>query len=320
MSASTATGTIATAKEAGPGYCGRFAPSPTGPLHLGSLLAAAGSYLQARACGGRWLLRIEDLDTPRVVPGATDAILWTLEQFGFEWDGVVVRQSERLPLYQAALETLQQKALVFACSCSRKELAAWQPAALEEDSFYPGTCRSGARHTDRPLALRFRVADVAVEFDDLLQGRFTQNVADSIGDFIIRRRDGLFAYQLAVVVDDGAQGISEVVRGCDLLSNTPRQILLQEALGLMRPGYMHLPLLTEADGRKLSKSRRAVTIADQSPTASLWRVLRWLRQEPPDQLMRASVGELWSWAIRAWNPTALRNTREIPLDAVQQSA
>jgi glutamyl-Q tRNA(Asp) synthetase len=317
VSASTATGTIATAS---PDYCGRFAPSPTGPLHLGSLLAAAGSYLQARACGGRWLLRIEDLDTPRVLRDAADEILRTLEQFGFEWDGAVVRQSERLPLYQAALETLDQKGLVFACSCSRKELAALQPAALEDDSFYPGTCRNGAWHTDRPLALRFRVADAAVEFDDLLQGRFVQNVADSIGDFIIRRRDSLFAYQLAVVVDDAAQGISDVVRGCDLLSNTPRQILLQEALGMRRPGYLHLPLLTEADGRKLSKSRRAVTIADQQPTASLWRVLQWLRQEPPDELMRGSVRDLWSWAIRAWNTTSLRNTREIPLDAVQQSA
>jgi glutamyl-Q tRNA(Asp) synthetase len=320
VSASTATGTIATAEHARPGYCGRFAPSPTGPLHLGSLLAAAGSYLQARACGGRWLLRIEDLDTPRVLAGAGDAILRTLEQFGFEWDGAVIRQGERLPLYQAALETLDRKGLVFACCCSRKELAALQPAALEEDSFYPGTCRNGARHTDRPLALRFRVADVTVEFDDLLQGRCTQNVADSIGDFIIRRRDGLFAYQLAVVVDDDAQGITEVVRGCDLLSNTPRQMLLQDALGLTRPAYMHLPLLTEADGRKLSKSRRAVTLADQQPAASLWRVLQWLRQQPPDELMRGPVRDLWSWAIRAWNPMVLRNTREIPLDAVQQSA
>ena len=317
MSASTATGTIATANT---GYRGRFAPSPTGPLHLGSLLAAAGSFLQARARGGRWLLRIEDLDTPRVLPGATDAILRTLEQFGFEWDGAVERQSERLGRYQAALEKLDHKGLVFACSCSRKELAALQPAAaLEEDSFYPGTCRNGARHVDRPLALRFRASDRAIEFDDLLQGRFTQNVADSIGDFIIRRRDGLFAYQLAVVVDDDAQGISEVVRGCDLLSNTPRQILLQQALGMTRPGYMHLPLLTEADGRKLSKSRRSVTIADQQPAASLWRVLQWLRQEPPDELARGSARELWAWAIRAWSPTALRNTREIRLDAVQQS-
>ncbi|HKE44257.1 MAG TPA: tRNA glutamyl-Q(34) synthetase GluQRS [Steroidobacteraceae bacterium] len=303
-----------------PPYRGRFAPSPTGPLHLGSLLAAAGSYLQARARGGQWLLRVEDLDTPRVVPGATEEILRTLELYGFEWDGGVVRQSERLALYGAAFETLERDGLVFACSCSRKELAARQPAAaLEEDTFYPGTCRNGAQHPERPLAYRFRVTDAALEFEDGLQGRFAQNVADSIGDFVIRRRDGLFAYQLAVVVDDHEQGITEVVRGCDLLSNTPRQILLQQALGIARPAYMHLPLLTEADGRKLSKSRRAVTIANHQPAAALWSVLRWLRQAPPPELARGSVRELWSWAIRAWNPTALRNAREIALDAVQQS-
>ena len=315
MNANTATGTIATASVP---YRGRFAPSPTGPLHLGSLLTAAGSYLQARAAGGAWLLRIEDLDTPRVIPGATDEILRTLELFGFEWDGEVVRQSERTGLYEAALARLDAAGACFACSCSRRELAALQSTitAEEEDAFYPGICRNGPTHPERALAVRFRAARAALEFRDELQGQLTQNVGQSLGDFIIRRRDGLFAYQLAVVVDDAEQSISEVVRGSDLLSNTPRQILLQQALQLPRPGYMHLPLLTEADGRKLSKSQRAVAAATAQPSATLHRVLRWLKQEPPPELARASKRELWSWAIRGWNPTPLRNVREIRLDAI----
>jgi glutamyl-Q tRNA(Asp) synthetase len=314
VNASTATGTIATAK---PDYRGRFAPSPTGPLHLGSLLTAAGSYLQARAAGGAWLLRIEDLDTPRAIPGAADEILRTLEGFGFEWDGEIVRQSERTGLYEASLARLDAAGACFACSCSRRELAALQTTiTLEEDSFYAGTCRNGPRHPDRALAVRFRVEDSAIEFEDELQGRLVQNVAQSLGDFIIRRRDGLFAYQLAVVVDDAEQRITQVVRGSDLLSNTPRQLLLQQALQLPRPDYMHLPLLTEADGRKLSKSRRAVAAATTQPSITLHRVLCWLRQQPPPELAHVSTRELWSWAIRAWNPTPLHNVREIRLDAI----
>ena len=290
-------------------------------MHLGSLLTAAGSYLQARAAGGTWLLRIEDLDTPRIIPGAADDIVRTLEQFGFEWDESIVRQSERSTLYEAALAKLRDAGHVFACSCSRRELALLQAAAAapEEESFYPGTCREGPRYPDRPLAVRFRVPDQAVEFEDLLQGRFTQNVASSLGDFVVRRRDGLFAYQLAVVVDDAAQGITEVVRGCDLLSNTPRQILLQRALQVPSLRYMHLPLLTEADGRKLAKSRRAVAVHTADPPGTLWRVLHWLRQDPPEELARAKVQDLWQWAIRAWNPAPLRNVREIRLDGAGEN-
>lgn len=317
MNASTATGTIATARATTSSYTGRFAPSPTGPLHLGSLLTAAGSYLQARAAGGAWLLRIEDLDTPRVVPGAADDILRTLERFGFEWDGEIARQSERTALYETALAKLDAAGACFLCSCSRKELASRHALfAAEEDSFYPGTCRDGAARPDRPLAVRFRAVDSAIEFNDELQGRLVQNVAHSLGDFIIRRRDGLFAYQLAVVVDDAEQQVTEVVRGSDLLSNTPRQILLQQGLRLPRPGYMHLPLLTEADGRKLSKSQRAVAASTAQPAATLHRVLSWLRQEPPLELARGSTRELWSWAVRAWNPTPLRDVREIRLEAI----
>ena len=171
-------------------------------------------------------------------------------------------------------------------------------------------------HSDRALAVRFRAADSAIEFEDELQGRLVQNVGQSLGDFIIRRRDGLFAYQLAVVADDAEQQITQIVRGSDLLSNTPRQILLQQALQLPRPLYMHLPLLTEADGRKLSKSHRAVAAATANPSATLYRVLRWLRQQPPPELARVATREVWSWAIRAWNPTPLRNVREIRLDTI----
>jgi glutamyl-Q tRNA(Asp) synthetase len=315
VSVNTATGTIATAKSE---YRGRFAPSPTGPLHLGSLLTAAGSYLQARAAGGEWLLRIEDLDTPRVVPGAADEILRTLEQFGFEWDGEIVRQSERTDLYQASLARLDAAGACFACSCSRRELAALQTMLMaEEDSFYAGTCRNGPQHVDRALAVRFRAADAPIEFEDELQGRLVQNVGQSLGDFIIRRRDGLFAYQLAVVVDDADQQVTQVVRGSDLLSNTPRQILLQQALQLPRPGYMHLPLLTETDGRKLSKSHHAVAAMTSQPSITLHRALCWLRQQPPPELAHVSTRELWSWAIRAWDPKPLRGVREIRLDTVE---
>lgn len=298
-------------------YRGRFAPSPTGPLHLGSLLAAAGSYLQARARSGLWLLRMEDLDTPRIVPGAADGIVRTLEEFGFEWDGPIARQSERTDLYESALQKLTASGLVFPCSCSRQELAGRQTDSPDEDEpYYPGTCRIGPKRPDLPLAMRFRTPDRAIEFVDELQGRFSQNVARTVGDFVIRRRDGLFAYQLAVVVDDGDQDISEVVRGCDLLSNTPRQMLLQAALQLPQPGYMHLPLLTEADGRKLAKSRRSIPADAGAPVATLMRILRWLGQQPPADLIAASPRELWAWAIREWDPAPLSGVRQIGLDAV----
>ena len=259
------------------------------------------------------------LDTPRVVPGAADEILRTLEQFGFEWDGEIVRQSARTDLYQASLARLDAAGACFTCSCSRGELAALQTMIMaEEDSFYAGTCRNGPQHVDRALAVRFRAADSAIEFEDELQGRLVQNVGQSLGDFIIRRRDGLFAYQLAVVVDDADQQVTQVVRGSDLLSNTPRQILLQQALQLPRPLYMHLPLLTETDGRKLSKSQHCGCGYDgvSLPSLCIEPCAGW-RQQPPPELAHVSTRELWSWAIRAWNPKPLRNVREIRLDTVE---
>lgn len=314
MNGSTATATTAIVES----YRGRFAPSPTGLLHLGSLLAAAGSYLQARARRGAWLLRFEDLDTPRVIPGAADQILHTLEHFGFEWDGPVTRQSERLELYRAALERLRGAGQVFSCSCSRQELATFRPAAAadeDEEPFYPGTCRNGPQRNDLPLASRFRAVDRPVEFIDALQGLYRQNVAMQVGDFIVRRRDGVYAYQLAVVVDDAAQGITEVVRGCDLLSNTPRQMLLQEVLGLAQPRYLHLPLLVEADGAKLAKSRCSVPLAQAGAAGQLHAVLRWLGQRPPAELGQARPCELMTWAVAHWSLEPLRGQRAVRLEA-----
>src|SRR5579862_4254783 len=241
---STATATTDTADP----YVGRFAPSPTGDLHLGSLYTAAASFLDARAHAGRWLVRMEDVDRPREVPGAAARILATLEAFGFEWDGEVVRQSERDCDYAAALEALAARGLTFACSCSRSMLA--------DEERYPGHCRERLHAPGMATAIRLRVEPRVVEFTDRIQGTFRQDVAAAVGDAVLRRRDRLFSYLLAVVVDDAAQGVTHVVRGADLLDNTPRQIYLQGALGLPTPRYAHVPALVEADGSKLAKSAR----------------------------------------------------------------
>ncbi|MGC1518608.1 MAG: tRNA glutamyl-Q(34) synthetase GluQRS, partial [Azonexus sp.] len=210
------------------GYRGRFAPSPTGPLHFGSLVAAVGSYLDARSIGGEWLVRREDLDTPRNVPGAADDILKTLEAFGFEWDGAVLWQSRRFAAYGAALEQLKAAGLAYGCACSRKEIADSAPRpAVDGGLAYPGTCRNGLPYGRAVRAWRLRVSDAETSFADRLQGRQAQNLERDVGDFVLLRADGLYAYQLAVAVDDEFQGISDVVRGADLIASTPRQIWLQ---------------------------------------------------------------------------------------------
>lgn len=258
---------------------GRFAPSPTGPLHLGSLVAALGSWLFARANGGRWLVRMEDLDTPRVVPGAADDILRTLERFGLTWDGEVVAQSSRIALYERAFEDLLGRKEVYACACSRADLlrAASAPVAEEgrnpskagegpsrpfaaAGSVYPGTCRSGLSRGSAARAFRFRAPSGVFTFKDLLLGPISENLQSSVGDFVVKRADGPFAYQLAVVVDDAAQGVTEVVRGADLLDSTARQIALQRALSLPTPAYAHLPLVVGPDGRKLGKRDGALPL------------------------------------------------------------
>lgn len=283
----------------------RFAPSPTGPLHLGSLLAAVGSYLDARAHGARWLVRIEDLDTPRVVPGCADEQLRTLEAFGFEWDGEVLYQSTRREAYRAALDVLGAAGRLFACSCSRRELA----AGGEESPGYPGTCRAGPTRSGR-TARRFRVSDRPIHFDDLYQGPQDFDLT-TCGDVVVERRDGLASYQLAVVVDDAYQGVTRVVRGADLLSSTPWQLDLQAALSMPRPIYGHLPLLVEPDGTKLSKSKRAVPLDPSQVAKGLITTLTHLSQMPPPELGRSSIKEVWNWAFTHWRPQALAGKAEV---------
>lgn len=254
---------------------GRFAPSPTGPLHLGSLLAAVASWLDARAGGGHWLVRIEDIDPPREQPGATKLILAALEAHGLIWDGEPLLQSTRLDAYQAALETLADAGLLFRCTCTRRQIQA-------SGGVYPGTCRE---HGMQPLpagrshAVRVRVPagrDAVVRFHDRLRGELTFDLEKDVGDFVVRRRDGLIAYQLAVVVDDAAQGVTDVVRGIDLIDSTPRQIHLQRALELPPVRYLHLPLLIDGRGSKLSKQTGATGLDLNDPRANLARVLDWL--------------------------------------------
>lgn len=302
-------------------YRGRFAPSPTGPLHFGSLIAATGSYLQARRHRGQWLVRIEDVDTPRAVPGAAKDILTTLEAFGFEWHEAVIYQSERTAAYEQAFAMLKAQGRVYPCSCTRSELQA--QATLSgattqsptDELRYPGWCRLGPRRTVTEHAWRFRVPDEPIHFDDLAQGPQVVDLNQDIGDFVIKRRDGLFAYQLAVVVDDHAQGITEVVRGADLLGNTARQIALQVALLMPTPGYLHLPLALDAQGHKLSKSSAAPALDNRDPVPALWQTLHFLRQAPPTELRHATLTELWEWAVAQWNPHHFSTLRSQTYDA-----
>src|SRR6516165_10073186 len=283
-------------------YVGRFAPSPTGSLHLGSLVAALGSYADARSRGGRWLVRMEDLDRARVRSGAADRILRTLETFGLQWDGRIEYQSERTEHYRDALEALTALGATFECSCSRRE--------HDRDSGYPGTCRAGPTRSG-PTAVRFRVEDVAVSVDDRLQGRCDFRLRER-GDVIVRRRDGAFAYQLAVVVDDALQRVTHVVRGADLLDSTPWQIALQQALGYPTPRYAHLPLVTEPEGGKLAKSKRSVPLDPASAARQLHHALQLLQQNPPAMLESEPASLILRWAIENWRPERLQHVRGIP--------
>lgn len=280
-------------------YRGRFAPSPTGPLHFGSLVAAVGSYLDARAHGGEWLVRIEDLDTLRTVPGAAENILRTLEAFGFAWDGEVVYQSARADLYQAALEKLREQDLIYPCACSRKEIADSSIVGID-GLVYPGTCRSGVHQSTKTArALRVGTEEKLNKFNDLLNGDVEQNIAKEIGDFVVWRADGLASYQLAVVVDDAAQGITHVVRGADLLASTPRQIYLQQLLQLPTPYYLHLPVAVNTAGEKLGKQTLATPLNASNPAPELLAALNFLGQPLPDRSM--DLTELWSWANIRWS-------------------
>ncbi len=276
---------------------GRFAPSPTGPLHLGSLVAAVGSWLSARASGGRWLVRMEDLDAPRVIPGSADAILRALDAYGLVWDGEVVWQSKRTSLYESAIATLREAGLTYDCGCSRSELQQAASAPAGAEAVYPGTCRDGLPDGRRARATRFRAPMQPIEFHDLAFGRVEERVAERTGDFVVKRADGPYAYQLAVVVDDAQQGVTEVVRGADLLASTARQITLQRALGYPPPKYHHLPLVVADDGAKISKRNGALALpalnADRIRT-TLALALRVLgidvEAAPPREMLKEALG------------------------------
>ena len=270
-------------------YVGRFAPTPSGPLHFGSLVTAVASYLDARSHGGAWCIRVDDLDSPRVVVGAEKQILTSLETHGLEWDGPLIRQSTHRDLYQAALENLEKQGLLFACDCSRKALAG--------QTTYPGTCRDSNRPNHDNSALRIRVPDQLYRFNDLVQGIYTENLTRTVGDFVVSRRDGIPSYQIAVVIDDAEQEVSHVVRGADLMDNTARQLYLRGMLDLPLPKYAHVPVFTHASGVKLSKHSKATAIDDSFPTQNLQTALQLLGQPVP---IEKSVAELLKMACANW--------------------
>ena len=297
--------------NAHPRYRGRFAPSPTGPLHFGSLVAALGSYLDARARDGEWLVRMEDLDPPRAAPGAAADILRTLESLELHWDGAILRQSERGDAYQAALAELERMGATYPCACTRREIGDSALAGTDGSLVYPGTCRNGLLAGRTARATRLRVDDAVIEFDDAVQGRMRQPLAADVGDFVLRRADGLFAYQLAVVVDDAAQGITDVVRGADLLDSTPRQILLQRLLGAPTPRYLHLPVAINAAGEKLSKQTRAPPIDRAGPGAALVAALEFLGQRPEPRLVDAPAAEILAVATARWDRALIPRVRAL---------
>jgi glutamyl-Q tRNA(Asp) synthetase len=280
-------------------YRGRFAPSPSGPLHFGSLVAAVGSYLEARVHGGEWLVRIDDLDPPRVVPGASDAILRALEACGMQWAGPVVYQSARADAYHGALHELRGTGKVYPCACSRREIADSGVASIE-GYVYPGTCREGVPAGRAARTWRIDTRSAAIEFEDEIQGRVAHDLEKEIGDFVLYRADGVYAYQLAAAVDDAEQGLTDVVRGADLLDSTPRQIYLQRLLGLPTPRYAHLPVAVDARGDKLSKQTKAPPIEEIGYAKALVGALRFLGHDAPRGLEAAGVGEIWRWAKASW--------------------
>lgn len=296
-------------------YRGRFAPSPTGPLHFGSLVAAVGSFLEARSRGGAWLVRIDDLDPPRVVPGSADDILHTLEGCRMEWDGTVAYQSARHDAYHSAVHRLRERDLVYPCACSRREIA---DSALPgpEGYVYPGICRPGLRESRPARTLRIITQGATIEFDDQLQGRISQELERESGDFVLYRADGVYAYQLAAAVDDAEQGITDVVRGADLLASAPRQIYLQQLLSLPTPRYAHLPVAVNAQGEKLSKQTYAAPIDPHRPLPALIAALAFLGQRPPQELGQTDLQSFWKWAITNWRLPNVPRVASAPVPAL----
>lgn len=291
-----------------PPYIGRFAPSPTGPLHFGSLVSALASYLDAHHNRGQWLLRMEDLDPPREQPGAAAAILQSLEEHGLYWDGEVTYQSQRLEVYQEHLLQLQEAGLVYACDCTRQDLAAM-------GGIYNGRCRTRAVNRSNDHALRLKLYDLPTEshradgllvFQDLVQGRQEQNLRSEAGDQIVKRKDGLFAYQLAVVVDDIAQQITHIIRGSDLLEVSARQIFLYQLFKARVPQFGHVTLVAHSDGQKLSKQNFAPALNSAVAGGNIWRALAFLGQNPPQELAGASPAELLLWGKKHWQLTNIK--------------
>ena len=282
-------------------YIGRFAPSPTGPLHLGSLYTALAGFLQARSHEGLWLLRIDDLDTPRNIKGSADSILKTLEAFGLHWDDRVVYQSRSLDVYNDILDELAKNKLIYPCTCSRKTLT----------DIYSGECRNKQGLPNSPYSLRIKTDNRIISFEDELQGLIAHNLAEQDGDFILKRKDRIIAYQFAVVVDDNLQQVNHVVRGFDLLDSTPKQIYLQQLLGLKTPGYMHVPVITDQSGYKLSKQTLATAVDVKNPQKVIYKLLTLLKQNPPSELLNAPSMELLAWAVGNWNPAVLKNCHTI---------
>ncbi|MCL6271765.1 tRNA glutamyl-Q(34) synthetase GluQRS [Sansalvadorimonas sp. 2012CJ34-2] len=285
-------------------YTGRFAPSPTGLLHFGSLTAALASYLDARAVSGRWLVRIEDMDPPREQPGASELILKALEIYGLHWDGDVLYQHTRHEAYREALDQLAKAELAYPCTCTRKELVDYLPS-------YPGFCRSHKGTPDKPHAIRMNGQDQLISLNDRIQQNQTFDMQE-LGDFVILRKDGLFAYQLAVTVDDEWQGITDIVRGVDLLNSTPRQICLQQALGFNTPRYAHLPVITNEQGEKLSKQTYAEPLPFKNPEPVMLQAMSALGLPVDHHLKGSSLTEMLTWAVKNWDIKKLCNIRDIP--------
>ena len=281
------------------GYIGRFAPSPTGLLHIGSLIGALASYLDAKANQGQWLVRMEDLDPPREQPGAASAILQSLEDHGLTWDGVVLWQSQRHDAYRQVINDLLAANKAFYCTCSRSDLQG-------SNGIYQGRCRGCVTPPlDRDFALRLQVDNQVVAFNDAIQGRFSQQLERDVGDVVLQRKDSLFAYQLAVVVDDALQGITHIVRGSDLLDSTPRQIYLQRVLGYATPAYTHVPVINNKQGHKLSKQTFAAAIENGSASANLCAALAFLKQPLPPEDLCQKVTDIVQWAVGHWSVASI---------------
>lgn len=278
---------------------GRFAPSPTGPMHFGSLLAAVASFLDARAAGGYWRLRIDDLDTPRVVPDCDRLFMATLKHFGLHWDAPVMYQSSRRDAHRQAVADLLTTGQGFVCGCTRAE-SQGGPMGLE-GPMYPGTCRDRGLHDVAGRSVRAKVPHDLFGVSDRVLGEYTQNLGRDVGDFVVRRRDRIASYQLATVVDDAAQGITDVVRGADLLTSAPRQAWLRQALGLPAVSSAHIPLIKTSTGGKLGKSTGATALSTREPGRQIWRCLELLGQQPPNRLRHSSPKPVLEWAIDHWN-------------------